>query len=312
MESYVRRVVSSFFNEPATSIIPIVGKGSVNHIFLVETLDSRVIVRLNNDPRSLQDYQKESWCLTQAAQKGIPSPKVLTLGTVDEYAYMIQSFVDGEHGESDSVDRYFVWRTLGEYVNKIGAIKVIGYGENLYDPLIGRFEAPRFEGFDGTWSGYLSYNINSLTNEDRLINLGVLTNAQSKSVRNLFEKLYDYEFTIGLNHGDISLKNTIIGTDGRVHLLDWGSAEVTLTPFWDIIQVLRCHLTEDNPTRDEYVAFLEGLGMSQDWYREQEILINTLLLLRAFDKLRWAIDRSQSHVPEFSVYARRVLQRVLR
>ncbi|MFB5188992.1 phosphotransferase [Alicyclobacillus fastidiosus] len=304
--------MSSFFNEPAMSIVPIVGKGSVNHIFLVETENTKVIIRLNNHHRALHDYQKESWCLIQATQKGIPSPKVLSVGKIDEYAYMIESFVAGTYGEDDSVDRLLTWRKLGAYVSVIETVQAEGFGENLSNPLTGQFTAPLHDGFDGTWNGFLSYNINSLTEEDKLVELGVLTNDQSKTVRNLFEKLYDYQFTLGLSHGDISLKNTIVSAEGEVYLLDWGSAEVTLAPFWDIIQVLKCHITQDNPTHEEYLAFIEGLGMSQDCYREHEPLINSLLLLRAIDKLRWAIARSPSDVPDFSAYAKTVLQRVLR
>lgn len=311
IHNIVKRVAATFFNEHVTSIVPIIGKGSVNHVFLAGTQDNKAIIRLNNDHRALLDYQKESWCMTQAIQQGIPSPKVLGIGTVDDYAYLIESFVVGEHGE-DSVERDFIWRQLGRYVSLLRSIHVAGFGESLSDPLTGHFEAPLHEGFDGSWDGHLRYNINSLTMEDKLIGLGVLTSAQSTTVRNLFEQLYDYPFIHGLNHGDISLKNTVVSSGGEVFLLDWGSAAVTLSPFGDIIDVLKCHITEDNPNREEYLAFIEGLGMSQDWYTQHDTLIDTLLLLRAFDKLRWAIDRSPSRIPDFSVYAQTVLQRVLR
>lgn len=300
MYRLVKQISTSYLGGSITEIVPILDKGSVNQVFRVRGEGNHVIIRVNNDHRALINYHKEAWCLMQAIQQGIPSPRVLNIGRMDGCAYMIQSFVEGKYGEDLSLDRPFIWRCLGQYVALIGAIKVEGFGENLSDFRTGRF--------DDTWSRYLQYNIDSLTSADRLIELGVITNAQSEFVRNLFEQLQNYPLNVGLSHGDVSLKNTVISPGETVYLLDWGSAEVF--PFGDILQVLKGHITQDKPTWKEYLAFVEGLGIDQAGYRAQEWLVHTLLVLRAFDKLRWAIDRSPRNIANFSAYAAKVFERV--
>lgn len=156
---------------------------------------------------------------------------------------------------------------------------------------------------NGSWQGYVQYNINSLTADDRLIELGVMTQMESQKVRKRFENLKKETFRFGLNHGDISLKNTIVNQAGQVILLDWGSAEVSVVPHGDMIQVMQCQILGEGPNRDEFHAFLDGTGLCV----EDLTATKQLLLLRAFDKLWWAIDRSPDLTEPFAAYAKQVI-----
>ena len=90
-------------------------------------------------------------------------------------------------------------------------------------------------GSDGDWQGYVQYNINSLTEHDRLIELGVITEIEMKETRNWFENLKSEPFRFGLNHGDISLKNTI-----------WDSGKPSYIGFWNAeVSVVRIQLLLD-------------------------------------------------------------------
>ena len=84
---------------------------------------------------------KEKWCIEQAAAIGIPGPEVLTIGVIDETAYMIQAFVEGDNGADSTVLKTDVWRQLGKYAKLIHSIPVKGYGENLIDPVHGEFHS---------------------------------------------------------------------------------------------------------------------------------------------------------------------------
>jgi aminoglycoside phosphotransferase (APT) family kinase protein len=306
---HAQQIAGDFLQEEIKSVQPLVGKGSVNTIFVVHTSSLKVVVRMNKASDSLQVYHKERWCMEQASLKGIPGPSVLELGQAGRVAFMIQTFVEGVNGEDDFGHRDHIWRRLGEYAKVIHSIRVNGYGEYLSDPLQGSFVAPPHDNFDGTWPSYLDYNMESLTENDELIRLGVLTRELSQGVKKRFEALLKKDFTLGLNHGDISLKNTILDSSGKVTLLDWGSAEVAIVPQGDLIQILKCHLELHNPNESHLNYFLDGYGISPQDYKEMKYDLDTLLVLRAFDKLRWAIACNPRVIPEYVDYAKMLLAR---
>jgi aminoglycoside phosphotransferase (APT) family kinase protein len=127
------------------------------------------------------------------------------------------------------------------------SIKVTGWGGELLD------ERP--DGQRSSWLRFLKYNIESLTEDDPLIVLGVLAWPLSRSVRRLFEEMSNKAFRFGLNHGDLSLWNTLVEPHRQVHLLDWGSAEAHIVPHFDLIYVIRHHLRDGKPTGEEMAAF---------------------------------------------------------
>jgi aminoglycoside phosphotransferase (APT) family kinase protein len=300
------RIAGDFLLEQVKTSYQIIGKGIVNQVCVVETESRKVVVRMN-DTGTYASYIKEKWCIEQSAAVGIPGPEVLSIGIADETAYMIQTFVDGDNGLDSTVLKSDVWRQLGEYAKLIHSIQVKGYGENLIDPVHGEFQSPSHAGSDGSWLGYVQYNINSLTEYDRLIELGVITQMKSQRVRKLFENLKKGTFRFGLNHGDISLKNTIVNQADQVILLDWGSAEVSTVPQGDIIQVMQCQILGGDPNFEEFKAFLDGYGISVKDLAD----MRHLLLLRAFDKLRWAIDRSPDLIEPFATFAKQVVDMIM-
>ncbi|MGO4547176.1 phosphotransferase [Paenibacillus sp. 2TAB23] len=302
------RIASDFLLEQVKTSYQIIGKGFVNQVCVVETESRKVVVRMNNKD-AYSSYMKEKWCIEQAATVGIPGPTVLSIGIVDETAYMIQAFVDGENGLDSTILKSDVWRQLGEYAKRIHAIQVKGYGENLIDPVHGEFHSPPHPGSDGSWLGYVQYNINSLTEYDRLIELGVLTQTESLKVRKLFENLKERTFRFGLNHGDISLKNTIINQANQVILLDWENAEVSVVPHGAVNQLMQYQLlgSEEGPRMEDLNAFLDGYGINAEDLADGR----SLLLLKAIDNLRWAIDKSPDRVESYAAFAKQVVDLIM-
>ncbi|WP_339293973.1 aminoglycoside phosphotransferase family protein [Paenibacillus sp. FSL W7-1279] len=300
------RIASDFLHEEIKTSYQIIGKGIVNQVFVVETKSRKVVVRMN-DSAAFPSYVKEKWCIEQAAAIGIPGPEVLTIGVIDETAYMIQAFVEGDNGVDSTALKIDVWRQLGKYAKLIHSIPVKGYGENLIDPVHGEFHSPSHAGSDGSWLGYVQYNINSLTENDRLIELGVINHTKSQRVRKLFENLKKERFRFGLNHGDFSLKNTIINQSGQVILLDWGNAEVRTVPHGDMIWLMRCQMLDGNPNTEEFKAFQDGYGISAENLAD----MRHLQLLSAFDNLRWAIDRNPDLIESYAAFAKKVVDMMM-
>src|SRR5690606_12411305 len=300
------QIAEDFLQEKAKDSYEILGKGIVNEVCVVETDNNKVVIRMNSKD-TYPTFLKEKWCIEQALAAGIPSPEVLFVGIFGETAYMIQTFVDGENGLDTEKDRVEIWKQVGVYLQMIHAIPVKGFGENLDDAGQGVFYTPPHTGSDGSWLGYVNYNINSLTEHDQLIELGVINKTESKRVRELFENIKNEKFKFGLNHGDISLKNTIVSEEGQLSLLDWGSAQVSVVPHEDIIEIWKCQMLGGGPTSQEWSAFLEGYGLKE----EDLTNMKPFMLLRAFDKLRWAIDQSPDLIEPFAKFARRVVEMTL-
>ena len=268
-----------------SDIEPIVGNGSVNHVFVVTTGCGKLVVRLNAD-RGFDEFRKEAWCIDQAAAQGVLGPMILGLGRQSGYSFIVQSFLDGVVGNGGLVDEAVAWKALGQYARAIHSIQDYGFGLDLIDI--------QDRGFEKRWVQHVTYNVTSLTPADKLIDLGALTPNQSPRVRSLFQDLLHKRFTFGLNHGDLSLKNVIIGARGEVFLLDWGCAEAHVIPHHDIVEILKSSMARDSA---EFSAFLDGYGLSTDRCQQMEEDVHALMLLRAIDKLRWAIDQHPVAIP---------------
>lgn len=179
-----------------------------------------------------------------------------------------------------------------------------GYGENLIDPVQGEFQSPPHAGSDGTWQGYVQHNINSLTEHDPLIELGVINQAESQRIKQRFEDIKSEPFRFGLIHGDISLKNTIINQANQVILLDW-NAKVSVVPHATVAQLMHYQILglDESPNAEEFEAFIDGYGISG----EDLSGIRNYLLLRAFDNLRWSIDQRPDLVKPYAAFAKQVV-----
>ena len=297
------RITSSLLNEPLVEVTPLIGKGSVNKVFIVETVNHRVVVRMSDRGEALDEYTKEAWCIEHAAARGVPVASVISVGRCEGNAYIIQSYIAGDEGRDSSAPKLGIWRKLGRYAKLIHSIAVAGFGLRLSE--ITQGDARK------SWLRYLEYNIESLTENDPLIKLKVLTRPQSKFIKGVFAGLRGREFIFGLNHGDISLKNTIVDIRGRVNLLDWGSAEAGIVPHHDLIQMLKMNMLEGDPDDEEIRTFLDGYGILPTELERMMPELESLLVLRAFDKLRWAIDWNVGELDRFVSHAREAVSRYL-
>ena len=297
------RIASGLLGEPPVGVTPLLGKGSVNKVFVVETSTRKVVVRMSDRGGAFDEYTKEAWCIEHAAARGVPVPSVIGVGRREGHSYIVLTYIDGDEGRESAAPRPGIWRELGKYAKLIHSIRVPGFGLRLSEMTRGDARE--------SWLRHLEYNIESLNGDDPLIELQVLTRPQTKLARDVFAGLRGREFTFGLNHGDISLKNTVVDARGRVSLLDWGSAEAAAVPHHDLIEMLKMNMTEGDPGGGDIRAFLEGYGISAAELERMMPELDGLLLLRAFDKLRWAIDWNVEGLGEFVAHARQAASRCL-
>jgi aminoglycoside phosphotransferase (APT) family kinase protein len=296
--------VSSFFLQDVQfRVLRILGRGSVNKVFIVEGANTKLVVRLGDNSESLEEYTKEAWCIDKAAGRGVLVATVLDVGVIEQHAYMIQAYIAGDEGRDSQFPKSHIWRQLGRYARLIHSIEVAGFGLKLQDLTHGDSRE--------SWLEYLTYNIEGLNENDELIKLKVVSQSESKVIRTIFEDLKGKAFNFGLNHGDLSLKNVIVDESGKVNLLDWGSAEASIVPHHDLIQMLKMNMLENDPDDAAIHSFLDGYGISQSEFEQMRPTLESLLLLRAFDKLRWAIDRGNVALERFIIHARQAVERKL-
>lgn len=295
------KIASEFLNSDEISIKPI-GQGSNNKNFLAKSKNQEIVIKLSfahKEYKALHDYKKEKWCIEKSSNKGVPGPIVLDLGQSQGRAYMIETFVPGTNGKK-LTNKLHVYHELGRYTKLIHSIKVFGFGENLINPKRGIFK--------DSWKKYLDYNIKSLTDKDKLIKLKVLTKDQLKEVKKIFLNIKKQKYLFGLNHGDISIWNTLVEKSGKVNLLDWGCAEAHIIPHYDFINVVGYQMEHNKPNDKEFCEFIKGYGMSQKKFEILRPELFKLMLLISFDKLRWAIDRNPVKIREFSKRAKKILK----
>ncbi len=298
------RITSGFLNEPLVDVTPVVGKGCINKVFIVEAVSHKVVIRMNDRDEALDEYTKEAWCMEHAAARGVPGPSVIGIGRCEGNAYIIQSYIGGDDGIDSRAPKPGIWRELGKYARLIHSIGVHGFGTKMSEIMRGDSRK--------SWLQYLEHNIESLTENDPLIKRKVLTQLQSKLIRDVFADLRGREFTFGLVHGDISLRNTIVDKRGQVHLLDWGSAEAGIVPHHDLIEILMMNMVEGDPDDAQIRAFLDGYGISPPEFKQMARELESLLVLRSLNSLRGAIDSNAGELDRSVFHAKLCVSYLLR
>lgn len=307
MTDIVLQILNQIQHEPAAQIEEIVEKGSVNRVFSVKTEQGDRILRLREEPSAYWEYQKEKWCLHQAHKAGIPSPDVLAIGEHQGIAYVMETCVPGVNGHLLPEQSLLIWQKLGQYARRFNQINVSGFGLDFQtEP-----EEAFYNSFTPTWDAHVDYNINSLGCEDIFIDLRVYRQDQIGFLSCIFEELkcaiQSGRLKIGLNHGDLSPRNLMVAVDGTMCLIDWGCALAHVAPHYDMACLLKGCLLDGNPSTESFEAFLSGYGIDSTVFENMKADIHHIMLLDAFDKLRWAIDRSPSDVEAFTKVARQML-----
>jgi fructosamine-3-kinase len=255
------------------------GMGTCNRAFLADRGTDRIIIRLNAD-RDSREFLKESWCMKQAAAAGVNVARPLRHGVQNDWNYGVQSF-EGNVSGAEYPDQMAVWRWLGEQAARCHKIKTDGFGDILTDEKTGKF--------GGDWKSYVAGNLRSIAEGNVYAHL---SRSQVKNLRARLESLAGKHFDFGLCHGDLAPRNVIL--DGRrMTLIDWGCAHAHIVPHFDFRELLRVHSSDSAEVR----AFAAGYGASA---KLNGLLpeIENVLLLCAYDVVRWAKDRAPAQLAD--------------
>ena len=246
------------------------GGGLTNFVFEARHAEGTLIVRLSGNPAKVKEYLKEQWAMARAREQGVPVPEVLEVGTEPvPFPYMVSRKVKGTEG-THHPERVRVLRELGRFARLIHAVPTSGFG-HTFD-----WSENRLSRKD-TWPDYLRREFHG---EQRLALLEqheMLSRQALKALQAALRGIEAWEVIPVLNHGDLRLKNVIVGPDGEVAaLLDWEFCTSNAAPYWDLSLALH------DLSVDAKEEFLAGYGMTP-----REIL-ESAPALRAFNVLNYA------------------------
>ena len=280
----VRRIAAEVFGDRGFNEPIFLARGSNNAAYTVETGERKTVIRVTGDWRQRTTFQ-ERWCYGQAARLGIPGPEVLAVGKVEKLPYIVLSFVDGLIGTEPAEGREGIWRTLGQYARLINSIDV-GVGPVVSDGIT-VYPDPELQ-----WLGWLD-ECDKALEDGRLIELGAYAAEQRPQIAAALAAMKQKQYGFGLSHGDLDPRNTIIGADGDIYLIDWCCSLVSLVPHVDLYNILR----EIDPAGPEIRAYLDGYDMSFDVYQTIFPEVQAYGLIQRLKRLGWSIDDRPDLVP---------------
>lgn len=270
--------ITAALGELPSAVHPIVGKGEANTVLSVLTSKGRLIVRFQAGSDAYKTYVKEEWCIGQAKQAGIPCAEVILVGRGETCSFMIQRQLEGTHGADWQGDMKHVWHELGRYSAILNSIRVKGFGESLKDPANGDFV--------NTWKGIVDWSMDYLFSDSFLVNNEIISGRQRETISARLNEMYTWTFDPVLTHGNLAPKNAIVDATNRVHLIDWGTAGAHRGVHLELSEIMTWEPDE------KYVkAFLDGYGLSAGDLIEIQRDVDTLILLRLLDSIRWAAER---------------------
>lgn len=276
MEKIAIDITKKVFNCLPTEIEEITGKGVVNSVYKVKTDKGDFILRIQKGEENLKNFQKEKWATEKALGVGLLTAPIKNVGTLDGHAFSFQEYIEGRHAEDQGIDQEKVWEELGKFAKKLHEVKVQGFGENLF-----------FEGnHDGEkdWKNLVLLYKNRVSEGDNFLRLEILSKEEIKKIHTLIEEMNSWQFEPVLCHGNISPRNAILGKDGKIYLVDWGTANGHM-PERDITEVY--FWCEDEKYRE---VFLKGYGLEKEKIKRSQKTIDTISLMRAIDVAQWGIE----------------------
>jgi fructosamine-3-kinase len=261
--------------------------GTVNQTYKVSTQKGDFVVRINKLDQ-INVFKKEVYCYQKAKELQIPSPNIIELFQELDHCILITQYIPGLSNKNiDNKDIPYVWRKLGEYSQLSAKVRQLEYGEDAQNT-------------NDAKSKYIKNMLDTAITEfskmdDYFIINKIFSPSEITRVLELFNilknKIEDIDF--GLIHGDLSLSNVVLNEDGIVYLIDWGSANLMPTPYFQVMLVYLESILKESFKSDYQAEFLKGNGLEEDFINKNIDIINAISLLNLTDKIRWAIDNNK-------------------
>ncbi|HYF09091.1 MAG TPA: phosphotransferase [Acetobacteraceae bacterium] len=270
------QILKQLLGQAPRRVTPLAG-GLSNFVFEAPHKEGPLVVRISADPMRIKEFLKEQWAMARAREQGVPVPEVLEIGTAPVGApFMVSRKVPGAEA-THHPDRFRVLQEMGRLARLIHGVRTSGFG-NTFD--WSENQLSRKE----TWRDYLTREYQGEDRLELLKRLDMLPASSLKALRATLREVSAWELEPALNHGDLRLKNVVVGPDGAVAaLLDWEFCTSHAAPYWDLSIALH------DLSVDAKEAFLEGYGMSA-----REVL-EAAPVLRLFNLLNYsaAVERAE-------------------
>ena len=230
--------------------------GLSNFVFAVKHSEGDFIVRLSPDPTKLNNFIKEQWAEEHAAKAGVPVAEILEVGNeVVPHPYMIVRQVKGAEATYNE-NRLDIVREMGRYGAIINSIATKGFG-NTFDWSNNQLS------FNETFGEYLENALETDAKIEILEKNKMISKEKAKLLRKIFTDAKKMKVKPHLTHGDLRLKNVLVGEDGAITaIIDWETCTSNIAPHWELSLALH------DLWIDEKQAFLEGYGITPKQYTE--------------------------------------------
>jgi len=264
MERAVNKIVQKIFKTSPSTIEEIRDKGRRNIVVKLQVENNLYILRLHTHKQELETYKKERWGSDIARKLGILTPKILEIGTEEEYVFSLQDFVDGKQGTEVPDESKKIWQTLGQYAK-----------------IFNSAPAPSLK---------VDYKeiVQSLFADNSLTSNEVLSKELSVQIQNRLEETLKWGFSPTLSHGNLHPSNVVLHPDGEIYIIDWGEISGNWTPRSELGEIYTWKNGKENIS-----FFLEGYGLGEKELKVMMRDIQTLVLLRLVGVLKKKTEKNK-------------------
>jgi aminoglycoside phosphotransferase (APT) family kinase protein len=124
-----KEIIEHHFGKAPKEIIALEG-GFANFVFHAKIDNKKYIIRISDQPTSLQAFMKEQWAVKKVSEYKVPVPEILEVANeASKFPYMIQEFIEAKPALTfPSKDRLALIKQMGKYTAIINGIQTSGYG----------------------------------------------------------------------------------------------------------------------------------------------------------------------------------------
>lgn len=258
-----RAVIAHHFGTRPRRVTHLPG-GLSNSVFAVKLEEGQFVVRVSTDAGRINAFIKEQWAQTRAREAGVPTTEILEVGNeVIPRPYMILRAVEGQEATYHP-NRLGILREMGRYAALINSIATTGFG-STFDWSNNQLSRNK------SWDDYLHKELRLDARLEILSKRRILTPGQIKTLRDIFSGSRKRKHKARLSHGDIRLKNVMVGEGGEIRaILDWEHCTSNLAPEWELSLALH------DLSIDEKQVFLEGYGLGEKKIKEVSPLVKAI------------------------------------
>lgn len=284
-----RKIIEHHFGSKPSRMI-YKASGLSNFVFAVKHSEGDFIVRISPDATKLNNFIKEQWAEEHASKAGVPVAEILEVGNeVVPFPYMIVRQVNGSEATYNE-NRLDIVREMGRYGAIINSIPTKGFG-NTFDWSNNQLS------FNETFGEYLENALQVESKIEILEKHKMISKEKEKALRKIFSEARKMKVKPHLTHGDLRLKNVLVGADGKITaIIDWETCTSNIAPHWEFSLALH------DLWVDEKQAFLEGYGIAPKKYAEIAPLVKALNIVNYAPTVeRMANAKDKKRLDEYRV-----------